>query len=137
MNAYYIDTSIWMDLIEERKGYKNEPLWIFATKLFILIKLKQYPLLITTLLMEELSTRYSTSEINGMMTPFKNNLIKINISEKQKQQAKLIAKERNLPTGDVLHAIVARDNNAILITRDKHFNQLKDIHPHFKPEDLI
>jgi predicted nucleic acid-binding protein len=137
MNKYYIDASIWMDLIEERFGYQNEPLWLYANNLFTFIKLNNYTLIISDVLIIELSTKYSVQQINGMMKPFEKNLIKIIISEKQKEEAKIISKERNLPLGDVLHAIIARDNKAILITRDKHFKELKDIYPHFKPEEII
>lgn len=62
---------------------------------------------------------------------------KIITNLKQKTEAKKIAQERALPPGDVLHAIIARDNNLVLITRDKHFKQLEDITPYHKPEDII
>jgi len=34
---------------------------------------------------------------------------------------------RNVPRGDALHAIIARDHKLILITRDNHFKKLEDI----------
>jgi len=42
-----------------------------------------------------------------------------------------------VPAGDALHAIVARDNDLILVTRDRHFRKLEDISKHYKPEELI
>jgi len=36
-----------------------------------------------------------------------------------------------------LHSILARDNQAVLITRDKHFLKLLDICIIKKPEELI
>ena len=56
---------------------------------------------------------------------------------KQREEAKKIAKERDVPAGDALHAIVARDNDLILVTRDRHFRKLEDISKHYKPEELI
>ena len=52
-------------------------------------------------------------------------------------EAKKIAKERNLPSGDALHSIIARDNDLILVTRDNHFKELTDISKYYKPEEII
>jgi len=57
-NRYYVDTSIWMDLYEDRKGFNNELLGEFALKLFSLIKAKQYKLIISDLLIKELEMNY-------------------------------------------------------------------------------
>ena len=51
--------------------------------------------------------------------------------------AKKIAKERDVPAGDALHAIIARDDDLILVTRDRHFRKLEDISKHHKPEEII
>lgn len=72
-----------------------------------------------------------------MIKPFENIIERVFVIKKQKDEAKIIAKERNLPPGDVLHSILARDNNLILITRDKHFNELTDISRSYKPEEII
>lgn len=133
---YYIDTSIWIDLLEDRQGYNNEPLGNFALKLFALIKAKKSTLVISDLLIRELEGYYSFEEINSMLLPFQKITEKIIATKEQRVEARKIAEERNLPPGDVLHAIIARDNNLILITRDKDFRQLEDISEHYKPEDL-
>jgi len=52
-------------------------------------------------------------------------------------EAKKLAEQRNIPRGDVLHALIAKKHNFILVTRDKHFNFLTDIVKYFKPEDII
>jgi len=134
---YYIDTSVWIDLYEDRKGYNGEELGNFALKLFSLIKAKQNKLIITDLLIRELEINYSMPEINGMTKPFDKIIKKIIATSEQRDEAKKTAKERNIPPGDVLHAIIARDNFLILITRDRHFRQLEDICPYYKPEDII
>jgi len=134
---YLIDTSIWVDLYEDRKGYQDEPLSDFAFKLFTIIKAKQNKIVITDLTIRELEMNYSIAEINGMMKPFEAILDKLVASKEQRDEAKKIAEERNVPKGDALHAILARDNKFILVTRDKHFRQLTDILEHHKPEELI
>ena len=134
---YLIDTSIWVGLYENRNGYHDEPLGDFAFKLFCMIKAKEDKIVITDLTIRELEMNYSMPEIKGMMKPFENILEKLVVSTEQRDEAKKIASERNLPKGDVLHAILARDNNYILISRDKHFKQLIDISAHNKPEEII
>jgi len=89
------------------------------------------------MLIKELETFYSLEQINGLIKPFEKNLIKVNISKQQMQEAKDIAKKRNLPKGDALHAIIARDSEAILVSRDKHFQKLKDFCIVVKPEEII
>ena len=134
---YYVDTSIWIDLVEDRKGYNDEPLGTYALKLFAMIKAKKHKMVVSDLLVRELESKYSMEEINGMMLPFQKIMEKVFVTREQRDEAKKIAEERNLPPGDVLHAIVARNNNYIMITRDKHFRELEDITKHSKPEGII
>lgn len=134
---YYVDTSIWMDLVEDRKGYNDEPLGTYALKLFAMIKAKKHKMVVSDLLIRELESNYSIEAINGMMLPFQKIMEKVFVTKEQRDEAKKIADERNLPPGDVLHAIVVRDNDYIMITRDKHFRQLQDITKHYKPEGII
>lgn len=137
MEKYYIDSSIWIDFYEDRKGFQNEPLGDYAWELFSLIKANKRKIVISDLLMLELNTYYSDEEINGMMKLFAGLIEKIMIKEEQSIEAIELALKRKLPKSDVLHAILSRDNKLILITRDKHFNSLSDISKHYKPEELI
>ena len=109
----------------------------FALKLFSLIKAKNHRLIISDLLIRELEMNYSMAEINGMIKPFEKIIEKVVATSKQRDEAKSISKKRDIPPGDVLHAIIARDNKLILITRDKHFRELEDISEHHKPENII
>ena len=134
---YLIDTSIWMDMYDDRKGFNNEPLGDYASKFFVKIKAKGSRIILTDFLIRELEVNYSIGEINGMFKPFEKQVEKILLTKEQKEEAKRIASERNVPSGDIIHAIIARDNNLILITRDRHFRKIEDISMHYKPEDLI
>ena len=137
VSKYYADTSIWIDLYEDRKGYNDEPLGDYAIKLFYFIREKNHKLIITDTLIKELGVYYSTAEINGMMKPFEDLIEKVFVTKKQSKEADKLVMERKLPLGDVLHSLLARDNNLILITRDKHFKELRDISKFYKPEELI
>ncbi len=61
----------------------------------------------------------------------------MNIFKNQLKEASVLCKKRNVAFGDALHSILAKDNNAIMITRDKHFLNLLDIVIIKKPEELI
>ena len=91
---YLIDTSIWVDLYEDRKSYQNEPLGDFAFKLFSMIKAKQNKIVITDLTIRELETNYSMEEINGMMKLFEDILEKLVASKEQRYEAKKLADEK-------------------------------------------
>lgn len=137
MTKYYLDTSVWIDLYEDRIGYNKEPLGDFAWRLLSLIKINKNKLIITDILIKELEINYSLEEINGMLKLFEEITEKIIVTKQQRDEANKIAEERNIPSGDALHAILTRDHNLILITRDNHFRKLHDICKSYKPEELI
>ena len=64
-------------------------------------------------------------------------LIKVPISKEQIKEALAISKKLKIPKKDALHAVLSRDNKAILVTRDKHFYELQETVTIRKPEDLI
>lgn len=134
---YYVDTSIWIDLYEDRKGYCGEPLGDYALRLLSLIKANGKTLVISDILMKELETFYTLAEVRGMMKPFEHLIEKIVSTAEQRNEAHSIARERQLPPGDALHAILARDNQLLLISRDNDFRKLADIALCHKPEEII
>ena len=64
-------------------------------------------------------------------------LLFVESTEKQIGLAKDLSFKRNVPKRDALHALIARDNKAILVTFDKHFQMLLDITKPKRPQDLI
>jgi predicted nucleic acid-binding protein len=62
---------------------------------------------------------------------------RVDIGGRQVDEARRISRDRSVSRGDALHAVLARDNNAIIITRDKHFEVLYDIVKSLKPEEAI
>ena len=80
---YYVDTSIWMDLLEDRKGFNDEPLGDYALKLFAMIKAKNHKLVLSDLLIRELESNYSTEEINGMVLPFRKIMEKVFVTRRK------------------------------------------------------
>ena len=98
LNEYLIDTSIWIDLYENRES-KKERLGDHAFRLLLIIKAKGEIIVITDFLIRELEMNYSIAEINGLMKPFEKILKKMVTKDKQREEARRIAKERNVPPG--------------------------------------
>ena len=137
VRKFYIDSCIWVDLYENRKGYRGEPLGEYAKKMLSLIKAREDRIVVSDLLLRELRKKYTTEHIINIIKPFENYIEKASLANKQKEYARHISAVRKLPLGDVIHAIIARENKAIVITRDKHFRRLKDINVSYKPEQII
>ncbi|MFH0798543.1 MAG: PIN domain-containing protein [Candidatus Woesearchaeota archaeon] len=132
---FYIDTAIWIDCYEDRKD-KFKDLGKIALIFFNFLLASKSKIVISNFLMEELSNFYSLEQIKGMMLLYEHLFIKVNLTKRQMNEAQTIRMQRKVPLGDAIHAVLARDNNAILITRDGHFKLLKDICNIAKPEEL-
>lgn len=135
---YYLDTSIWRDYFENRSD-KFRPLgeWAFT---FIKKVIQNNDLILySDFIIMELKVSYSDKQIKDIFEIAREQglLLKVDISKPQVKEAARLAKEKGVAFGDALHAILARDNKAIMITRDKHFYNLQDIVNIKKPEELI
>ncbi|MFH1276064.1 MAG: PIN domain-containing protein [Candidatus Woesearchaeota archaeon] len=135
---YYIDACIWRDFHENRED-KFRPLGEWAFEMFRMIKESKSLVLYSDLTVDELSKDFNSEQIKEIFKIISDAelLKKVELNRSQFQEAAKLKKERKLPFGDVLHAIIARDNQALMITRDAHFEEIQDIVESYKPEDLI
>ncbi|MBI2664560.1 type II toxin-antitoxin system VapC family toxin [Candidatus Woesearchaeota archaeon] len=133
---YYIDTAIWRDLHENRKD-KSKNLCELAFGLLVKIRSNKEKIVYSDFVVEELSRAYDEQTIGRLFKNVSALLEKIEISEEQIKEAAVISKELNIPFGDALHGVLARDNNAIMVTRDRHFKKFRDKIVVKKPEELI
>ncbi|MEK6943614.1 MAG: PIN domain-containing protein [Nanoarchaeota archaeon] len=135
---FYLDTNIWRDYYENRSD-SLKSLGKPALN-FLLGAIKEGNLIIySELVVHELISKYTKEEISAIFSIFYNLniLVKAEISKNQAKEASDLCRKRNVPFGDALHAILARDNGAMLITRDNHFKKLNGIAETKKPEELI
>lgn len=134
VEEFYFDTSIWIDFYEKR-GRNGE----HALQLIIKIINRNWRLAYSDLHIKEFKhLDYSNGGINDILNIIKPNSIKhVHIYREQIEEARNITRQRKLPHNDVLHALLCRDNNLQLISRDLHFERLKDITKAGKPEDFI
>ena len=134
---YYFDTSIWLDFIEYRDE-PNLPKGKWAHELINKIIKMDAKLLYSDHNLIELEVAgYSSYEIDNIFSKIKSILVFVESTEKQFGKAKDLSLKRNIPKGDALHSLIARDNKAILVTLDKHFRKLEDIAKPNRPQDLI
>jgi predicted nucleic acid-binding protein len=133
MAKYLIDTCIWRDYYENRTD-KFRPLgeWAFEFLKKICIKNE---ILFPSIIEEEILLTSNQPLVNDIIHYYK--AIRIFSSIKQEVEATRIERARNLPFNDALIAVLARDSGAIVISRDHHFEQLRDIVIVKKPEDLL
>ena len=81
---------------------------------------------------------YSEEDLNKIISIIPIQLIvKLKSNREQGNEAIKLSKKYNIPAPNALHFVLARDNGAILITRDKHLLELPEEIDIKKPEDLI
>ena len=134
---YYLDTSIWLDFFENRNE-PNMPKSEWADKLLNKILADNDKIVFSRAVLDELKEQnYTIYEVFNLFKPIKRILVYVEFTKKQFSKSKDLSKKRNLPVFDALHALIARDNKAIMITRDNHFKKLLDITKYKKPEEII
>ncbi len=136
MALYYFDTSIWLDLFEERNE-PHLPKSLYASNALKRIILIDDKIIFTTVIIEELKDQgYSYEEIQQFFSKISLVVIYRPTNKNLWKRAKDIAKKRNIPIADVLHALQAREHHAVLVSRDHHFFALQDICKTKRPEDI-
>mgnify|MGYP001368600231 CR=1 FL=1 len=123
MNKFYFDTSIWIDIYDKR-GYNGE----MAKKLVEKIISNGGFILYSDIVVFELKgLGFLEYEINQMLSIAKPNVKLVNSAKSQFREATKLAKQRKVPLRDALHAILSRDYEVQLVSRDWDFEKLKDI----------
>ncbi|MBS3123830.1 PIN domain-containing protein [Candidatus Woesearchaeota archaeon] len=132
---YLLDTQIWID-----HYLKREPFAETALKL-ILKTIKEDSIIIFSNFNEKemKDVGLSSDEINSLLSIIKPDHIKrVSVTKSQFEEAKRLARQRDIPLGDTIHALLARDHEAQLVSRDeKDFRKLKDVAIMAEPKDLV
>ena len=140
VDRLYFDTHIWVDYWLNRRSGLN-PIGEFASRLISETLAGKYTILISEVVCNELGSLRLSEPIvlKQVFAPLiaANKLLHVSVILKQKQEGRRISFKRNIPYADALHAILSRDNEAILVSRDTHHALTEDIVHSAKPEDLI
>lgn len=136
MAKYYLDTCIWLDFFDER----DEPHLAkgrLARKLIERIINNNDRITYSIIILKEMSSGgHDFYDCKRIFAPLKRILVFCQARDFQYRKAKDIANKRDVPIADAVHAIIARDNGAILVSRDRHFKKLKDIVIAKSPEEI-
>lgn len=137
IEKYYLDTSIWLDFFENRNE-PNLPKGDRAHKLLGKVTENNDKVIYSDIVILELGVAgYKSNEIEKLFERIKPILIFVESTEKQVRKARDLSLKRKVPKGDALHALIARDNKATLVTLDNHFKKLLDIAEIKRPQGLI
>ena len=137
-NLYLLDTQIWIDHYLERgpDGIYGDQ----ALKLILKIIEDDSKVVFSNFNEKEMKDiGLSQTEINSLLSMIKPDHIKrVSVTKVQFEEAHRLAEQRDIPLGDSIHALIARDNDAQLVSRDeKDFIRIKDITKYKEPKDLI
>jgi len=138
VKRFYLDTAIWRDYFEDRRD-GIRPLGEFAFQFLKKCTEIGAEILVSDTVVFELEARLSKERVKEIFSSSKNIIRKVAANSGQLSEARKEWQKRNraLPFKDVLHAIIARDNNAVLVARDNHFfDMLSAIVEVEKPEDI-
>jgi len=136
MTIYYVDTSIWRDLYEDRRD-NLRPLGEFAFQFFKNVIENKDTILFSDVVQEELLNYFGMNKISEIIdiVQSKGLIVFIKINENEAKEAAKLCRNLKIPFGDAAHIVLAMDYSAILISRDKHIIE-QDIVSAYKPEDL-
>ncbi|MFH1637246.1 MAG: PIN domain-containing protein [Candidatus Woesearchaeota archaeon] len=137
MQKYYLDTCIWRDYYENRSD-KFRPLGDWAFELIKKI-IKEGDLIVYSNQVErELCKAYNSEEIKEIISIVPRKLlVKIDVHKDVVREACDLSKRNSIPASDAIHVILAKRQEAILVTRDKHFYESEEFVDAKKPEELI
>ncbi|MBI4116542.1 PIN domain-containing protein [Candidatus Pacearchaeota archaeon] len=126
---YYVDTCIYLNLWqkEEVKGMK---LWKYAKDFFEEIDEKDSVVYYSGFVLEELMNILSKEKFESerVLFEFSPNFKKAFLSEDELQKARQIEKdtENKISFFDIIHMLLAKKTNSVLITRDRKLIQISE-----------
>ena len=134
---FYFDTSIWLDFFEKRDEV-NLPKSTWARRLISKIISKNDKIVYSDLTVIELGEAgYSNYDLEELFKSLALVLIFVEATDKQLGRSKDLSLKRKVPHKDALHALIARDNGAVLVTLDHHFKNMEDIIKPYRTNELI
>ncbi len=137
MKKFYVDTSVWLDFALGRSDGVR-PLGELAFQFFKKCIRERWLVLYSDVTIVELCKCIKPLEVEEKCFRVMldaNLLSKASLSKEEPAEAENISKRYKVPFADALHAVIARDNSATIVSRDAHFDRLSDIVSVVFPED--
>ncbi|PIU21260.1 MAG: hypothetical protein COT15_03235 [Candidatus Diapherotrites archaeon CG08_land_8_20_14_0_20_34_12] len=81
---------------------------------------------VSDIVKKELLKYFSIELVNEIFSSFKDIIVEIMHAEVHVSEAYSfwIRSNKKYPSSDILHSIIARDNKTLLVSRDKHFQEI-------------
>ncbi len=128
----YFDTCIWLDFYFKR-GYHS----IVAYKLFQVALATSAHVFVSDIVVKELKhLGLPMDAILAIFSVIKPIIHHLHASKMQIEESVRLGEALQVPRSDVLHAILARDADSVLVTRDRHFKRLRFVATS-RPEELL
>jgi len=128
MTSYYIDTCIYLNLWQKEVGFSGVSYWEIAKKLFEFIEEKGIVMYYSGFILNELKFILSEKEFGNKKVLFENmpNFKKIGLERNELDEARKIENETKFEVSfyDIIHMVLARKTNSVLITRDKRLMKI-------------
>ncbi len=124
MPSYYLDTNIWLDIHEQRGSNSDNALTFLRDALT-----SDAIFVWSTLHTAELKRLdYTLDEQHTLITIIPSSRRRlISVTRHNINTARRLARQRDVPVHDALHAVLAKEHAAIIVTRDRHFLRFSDI----------
>ena len=137
----YLDANIYLDYFLDRSD-NVLPIGLYASKLLNEAVSCKYLVLVSKTVIDEICKvlRIEESAVFEKIFPDlieANKILNVELTKEVKARAQEFQKSKNIPLIDSFHLAFALENEAILVTRDNHFEELRN---HFQikaPEELI
>lgn len=141
MASYYIDTCIWINLLEKESGIEKEkPYWKTALDFIEQVSYKEEKIIVSTIVLKELyfNSGDKFNQIKRFLKESEYIEIVKTIPEDYDLARKWEQEHKHLSFYDYIHVAIAKRLNIQLITRDKELIEFaKSRVEVFKPEELI
>lgn len=123
MQSFYVDTCVYLNLWKKETDEKNRPLWKFAKDFLDIAFQNKTKIVYSGFILKELLFILSTEEYLSKKEIFEDNKLfeKAILSEKEYSTAIEMKNKNkfNCSLFDIIHTLIAKKTNAILITRDE------------------
>ncbi len=122
MKSYYTDTCIYLNLWAKEVDEKGNKLWEFAKDFFEKVESEDSIIYYSGFLLKELMFLLSTEGYLQKRDLFDSspNFKKVALSKEEYVVAKKISRENiEISFYDVIHMLLAKKTNSVLVTRDR------------------
>ena len=116
MRKIYVDTNVFIDAVTGRKNRRGRDLSVPAGKIFTDAMSCKYYVVVSNLTLQELYGLVDSSKLRVLFKMIEKKIIKVDYSEKEKEEARNLDPENSK---DALHGLLAVKAEAeCVITRD-------------------